>query len=56
MIALNRHYADLKDSYLFAHIAQKVSAYQRANPNKSILVCTCIAWELATCRSPCVTR
>ncbi len=37
MIALNRHYADLKDSYLFAHIAQKVSAYQRANPNKSIL-------------------
>ena len=37
MIELNRHYAELKDSYLFAHIAQKVSAYQQAHPNKSIL-------------------
>ena len=37
MIELNRHYAELKDSYLFAHIAQKVSAYQQAQPNKSIL-------------------
>ena len=30
------HYADLKDSYLFAGIAQKVKKYQEANPAKHI--------------------
>ena len=30
------HYADLKDSYLFAGIAQKVKKYQEANPDKHI--------------------
>ena len=27
MIIPNRHYAELKDSYLFYHIAQKTKAY-----------------------------
>ena len=30
------HYADLKDSYLFAGIAQKVKKYQEENPDKHI--------------------
>ena len=30
------HYADLKDSYLFAGIAQRVKKYQEANPDKHI--------------------
>ncbi len=29
----NMHYADLKDSYLFYHIAQKVKAYSREHPD-----------------------
>ena len=33
----NRHYADLKDSYLFAHIAQRVDAYQSEHPDARIL-------------------
>lgn len=36
MITPNMHYADLKDSYLFAGIAQKVRQYQEANPEKHI--------------------
>lgn len=36
MITPNMHYADLKDSYLFAGIAQKVKKYQEANPDKHI--------------------
>lgn len=32
MIKLNRHYQELKDSYLFYHIAQKVNAYQQEHP------------------------
>jgi LL-diaminopimelate aminotransferase len=36
MIKPNMHYADLKDSYLFAGIAQKVKKYQEANPDKHI--------------------
>lgn len=32
MITPNMHYADLKDSYLFYHIAQKTKAYLEANP------------------------
>lgn len=36
MITPNMHYADLKDSYLFAGIAQKVRKYQEANPDKHI--------------------
>ena len=31
------HYAELKDSYLFAGIAQKVAAYQEAHPDARIL-------------------
>ena len=34
MITPNMHYADLKDSYLFAGIAQKVRKYGEANPDK----------------------
>ena len=33
MITLNTHYAELKDSYLFYRIAQKVSAYLREHPD-----------------------
>ena len=33
MIQPNMHYADLKDSYLFYHIAQKTKAYVEAHPN-----------------------
>ena len=32
MIKPNRHYADLKDSYLFYHIAQKTKAYLAEHP------------------------
>lgn len=33
MIKLNSHYADLKDSYLFYHIAQKTKAYEKSHPD-----------------------
>ncbi len=33
MISINKHYADLKDSYLFYNIGQKVKAYQEENPD-----------------------
>ena len=37
MIELNRHYAELKDSYLFAGIARRVAAYAAAHPDERIL-------------------
>lgn len=37
MIEPNRHYADLKDSYLFARISQKVDAYQTRHPSAHML-------------------
>ena len=37
MIKLNRHYAELEDSYLFAGIAQRVAAYETAHPGERIL-------------------
>ena len=37
MIELNRHYADLKDSYLFYNIAQKTKAYTADNPGTRLL-------------------
>ncbi len=36
MITPNMHYADLKDFYLFYHIAQKTKAYLEANPEKHL--------------------
>ena len=36
MITPNMHYADLKESYLFAGIAQKVKEYQMEHPEKHI--------------------
>ncbi len=33
MITLNKHYANLEESYLFYHIAQKIDAYVQAHPN-----------------------
>ena len=33
MMKPNMHYADLKDSYLFFHIARKIRAYQDAHPD-----------------------
>lgn len=36
MITPNMHYADLKDSYLFFHIAQKTKAYLEENPEKRL--------------------
>ena len=37
MMTPNLHYADLKDSYLFYHIAQKVNAYLAAHPDARLL-------------------
>ena len=37
MIELNRHYADLKESYLFYNIAQKTKAYVAENPGTHLL-------------------
>ena len=37
MITPNMHYADLKDSYLFYHIAQKTKAYLANHSDKSLL-------------------
>lgn len=37
MITLNMHYADLKDSYLFYNIAQKIKAYLAENSDKRLL-------------------
>lgn len=34
MLIPNRHYADLKESYLFYNIAQKVNAYLKEHPGK----------------------
>ena len=36
MITPNMFYADLKESYLFYHIAQKVKAYQEAHPGTQL--------------------
>lgn len=37
MIRINEHYSKLKASYLFADIARRVAAFQRANPGRSII-------------------
>ncbi len=37
MITPNRHYAELKDSYLFTHIAQRVEAYQAEHQDAHLL-------------------
>ena len=37
MLKPNLHYADLKDSYLFYNIGQKVAAYRAAHPDKPLL-------------------
>ncbi len=37
MIELNRHYGDLKDSYLFYNIAQKTKAYVAQHPGTRLL-------------------
>ncbi|MBQ9552498.1 MAG: LL-diaminopimelate aminotransferase [Clostridia bacterium] len=37
MLKPNTHYAELKDSYLFFNISQKVKAYLDANPDKRVL-------------------
>ena len=37
MITPNRHYAELQDSYLFTHIAQRVEAYQAEHPEARLL-------------------
>lgn len=36
MIKPNKHYAELKDSYLFYNIAQKTKAYLKENPDKRL--------------------
>ncbi len=36
MVKLNEHYSELKDSYLFYNISQKVKAYQEKNPDKKL--------------------
>lgn len=37
MLKVNKNYANLKESYLFAGIARKVAAYQEANPDKKVI-------------------
>ena len=37
MIKINENYLKLQSSYLFSDIAKRVSAYQEANPDKSII-------------------
>ena len=37
MLKPNKHYADLKDSYLFYNISQKVAAYLDAHPGERVL-------------------
>lgn len=37
MLTVNKNYANLKESYLFAGIAKKVAAYQAENPDKKII-------------------
>ena len=37
IMILNSNYANLKDSYLFRTIAQKVSAYREANPDAQLI-------------------
>ena len=36
MIRPNLHYAELRDSYLFFHIAQKTKAYLASHPDKRL--------------------
>ena len=36
MIVPNKHYSDLKDSYLFYNIAQKTKTYLEKNPDKRL--------------------
>ncbi len=36
MINLNMHYSELKDSYLFYNISEKIKAYRQANPDKEL--------------------
>lgn len=36
MLQPNRHYADLKESYLFFNISQKVAAWQEAHPGQKL--------------------
>jgi LL-diaminopimelate aminotransferase len=37
MITINEHYLKLQASYLFSDIAKRVSAFQKANPDKDII-------------------
>ena len=37
MLALNRHYNELQDSYLFARIAEKTAAFLREHPGERLL-------------------
>lgn len=34
---INRHYAELQDSYLFSDIARRVAEYQQANPKADVI-------------------
>lgn len=37
MPKLNEHYQDLKESYLFAEIAHRVTAYEAEHPDAKII-------------------
>ena len=37
MIRVNENFLKLQASYLFSYIAKRISTYQKANPNKSII-------------------
>ena len=37
MITINEHYLKLQASYLFSDIAQRVSSFQDANPDREVI-------------------
>ena len=51
---MNKHYNELKASYLFVDIAHKVAAYQEAHPEKEIIRLGPSRWPSAWSR-PCMT-
>ena len=34
---INKHYAELADSYLFSTVARKAAAFQKANPDREVI-------------------
>ena len=50
---MNKHYNELKASYLFVDIAHKVAAYQEAHPEKEIIRLGIAALRIRAARPSC---